>query len=41
LASTSSADGPEYFFGVWFVGGNGISFINSIQSFGASLRNTT
>src|SRR6185312_4803704 len=29
LASTSPADGPEYFCGLWLVCGNGISFINA------------
>src|SRR3569833_3161128 len=33
FASTSSAVGPEYFCGVWFVGGNGICFINSKSKF--------
>src|SRR3954464_6475374 len=33
LASTSSADGPEYFCGVCFVGGNGMSFIKVRSKF--------
>src|SRR3954471_21447564 len=33
LASTSSADGPEYFCGVCFVGGNGMSFIKFNSKF--------